>query len=141
MVGDIITLCLLHCLQAVAGSAVPYLAEATEEAATTNIAAYSAQVDVQAPQQQQQEEEGPLLPDDPRWQSVQRSHAAYLSYMQQLSAMVVNRQQQNHQVVYQVTHRGKHTALRHSGARQLYCLEILSSAASLLLIYQERNNT
>jgi extradiol dioxygenase family protein len=33
---------------------------------------------------------------------VVRSHAAYLSYMQQLAGMVVSKQQQGHQLVYQV---------------------------------------
>jgi hypothetical protein len=64
-------------------------------------------------QQQQQEqqqyvggaaallEEVPL-PEDARWLAVSRAHAAYLSYMQQLAAMAVNKQQQQHQLVYQV---------------------------------------
>jgi hypothetical protein len=42
------------------------------------------------------------LPEDARWLAVTRAHAAYLSYMQQLAAMAVNKQQQQHQLVYQV---------------------------------------
>jgi hypothetical protein len=61
------------------------------------------------PQQQQQylgdhqlQEQLPL-PEDARWLAVSRAHASYLSYMQQLAAMVVSKQQQQHQLVYQVT--------------------------------------
>jgi hypothetical protein len=61
----------------------------------------------QTPQQQQQpgqQQQQVLLPDDdPRWQAVVRSHAAYLSYMQQLAGMVVSKHQQGHQLVYQVS--------------------------------------
>lgn len=61
------------------------------------------------PQQQQQylgdhQLQGQLsLPEDARWLAVSRAHASYLSYMQQLAAMVVSKQQQQHQLVYQVT--------------------------------------
>lgn len=63
------------------------------------------------PQQQQQQQylgdhqlQGQLsLPEDARWLAVSRAHASYLSYMQQLAAMVVSKQQQQHQLVYQVT--------------------------------------
>jgi hypothetical protein len=62
-------------------------------------------------QQQQQYAEGAAalleelpLPEDARWLAVSRAHAAYLSYMQQLAAMAVNKQQQQHQLVYQVRH-------------------------------------
>jgi len=52
--------------------------------------------------QLQQQEHEPL-PEDARWLSVSRAHASYLSYMQQLAAMVVSKQQQVHQLVYQVS--------------------------------------
>lgn len=62
------------------------------------------------PQQQQQQylgdhqlQEQLPLPEDARWLAVSRAHASYLSYMQQLAAMVVSKQQQQHQLVYQVT--------------------------------------
>lgn len=63
-----------------------------------------------AQQQQQQQLSGVAdipqdalpLPEDARWLAVCRAHAAYLSYMQQLAGMVVSKQQQQHQLVYQV---------------------------------------
>jgi hypothetical protein len=58
----------------------------------------------QQQRQQRQQPQQALLPDDdPRWQAVLRTHAAYLSYMQQLAGMVVSKQQQGHQLVYQVS--------------------------------------
>lgn len=80
-------------------------------------AALSAAADAGSPQQQawqQQQQQAPAweaaglrdeqqpLPEDPRWLAVSRAHAAYLSYMQQLAAMAVSKQQQQHQLVYQV---------------------------------------
>jgi ATPase subunit of ABC transporter with duplicated ATPase domains len=65
------------------------------------------------PQQQQQQQQqlsgvqhtlqdALPLPEDARWLAVSRAHAAYLSYMKQLAGMVVSKQQQQHQLVYQV---------------------------------------
>lgn len=79
-------------------------------------AATSPAADAGSPQQQdwQQQQQAPAweaaglrdeqqpLPEDPRWLAVSRAHAAYLSYMQQLAAMAVSKQQQQHQLVYQV---------------------------------------
>lgn len=62
-------------------------------------------------QLQQQQEQEPL-PEDTRWLAVSRAHAAYLSYMQQLAAMVVSKQQQVHQLVYQVRHSSMNTLTR-----------------------------
>jgi flagellar biosynthesis component FlhA len=75
-------------------------------------------------QQRQQQQQQVLLPDDdPRWRAVLRSHAAYLSYMQQLAGMVVSKQQQGHQLVYQVRQQQGAQHKRHSSP---HCIPVQS---------------
>lgn len=93
-------------MQTITQPNVPHLSDSKRETQLATAAA--AAVPMQGQQHHQQDGDVSaasvaVLPDDPRWQAVQRSHAAYLGYMQQLSAMVVSRQQQSHQIVYQVT--------------------------------------